>query len=392
MRWLLAVLVVAACYQPSGEASCTVRCGAGGACPGALTCDPASGMCAAGGTCGDAGPGRDAGQVCFATRMLGTFCFPDVVDTFAPTAIDTDGNCTTTVQRAGRPGDLCVLAARTIEIAGDVTATGSRGVVLLAHDLQISGTLDATAQPTGVAQQFVIAPGAGHCTAPMGMAVAAQAGTGGAGGSMEQRGGIGGGNGGNGNSTASDPGVADGMFLAGCAGGPGGKGYVGTMPGAGGAAGGAVYLSGTTIDITGSVLAFGLGGAGGDDSSGGGGGGSGGMIVIDGALTHGMDAGLLATGGGGGGGGDATNGSSGGSGFAPQVSDPGSAADGGTAGTSAGQGGDGGIGSGTIAGPGLQGAAGQGGGGGGGGGAGWILMYPTVVTGAAYPPAVLAPG
>lgn len=393
MRWLFPVLVVAGCYHPAGEASCTVRCGPGGACPGALTCDTASGMCAAGGTCGgggDAGAADGAGATCFATHMLGTFCFGTVAAMFAPTAIDTDGNCDAVVQRTGRPGDLCVLAADQIMIGGDVIATGSRGLVLLAHDLEIAGMLEATAQQTGVTGQIAVAPGAGNCIAPAGTIIAGESGTGGAGGSMQLQGGAGGGDGGAGAATLPGPSVSDAVFLAGCDGGDGGEGYAGIAPGSGGAAGGAVYLFGSTmIDLTGSVLAFGLGGQGGDATSGGGGGGSGGMIVLDGPLVLGMDAVLLATGGGGGGGGGAA-GASGGNGSAPQLGQPGTAADGGSAGNSGGDGGDGGV-DGTTKTAGFPGSAGVGGGGGGGGAPGWILMYPDLVAATAYPAAVLAP-
>ena len=314
-------------------------------------------------------PGTDAGATdCFQTRMFGQRCFANVNGSLLASMFVTDSSCTAVIPQPSGGPDVCAVVADAITISGLATATGSRALLLLAHQL----TIESTGALEAIAMGGQPAAGAGTCLADSGNGDASGFGAGGGGGSFQSLGGIGGSN-----STSAEgggPSVARGrtVLAAGCAGGAGGSGKIANASGAGGAGGGAVYLAADAITIDGSVFAYGLGGDGGAAWGGGGGGGSGGMIVIDGqTVTIGSAALLLATGGGGGGG--ANSSVAGDPGSAPSAMAPAIGGAGGGAATYAGSGGQGSVDQ-TPAQSGFAGLANNGTGGGAGGGAGWIVV------------------
>jgi hypothetical protein len=377
----LAVLVIAACYHPVQEETCTVACGTHGECPSGLACN-AQQMCSTGGgTCmppPDSAPDSAPQQVCFTTGKLGMVCVPAPLRPAVPATINTDMMCDLTFTVAGSPL-LCAFAVENLNIAGMVQVGGSRPLVLLTNNpVNIGGVLDVTAQPG------LSAPGAVPCVGTFDGGTSGSSGGGGAGGSFGTIGGDGG-------ETASMMlgGVAGPVHTpvlrGGCNGGAGGEGVGGMGAGTGGFAGGGVYLySLAQITIEGQILAFGGGGGGGlVNNGGGGGGGSGGMIVLDGSVMIAAGAILLATGGGGGAG--ATASAGGAKGSAPDPAQPLTAASGGTA--PSGVTGAGGAGAVQMTGSaGLPGSSG--GGGGGGGGSGIIrILGPGTISGRIVPPA-----
>jgi hypothetical protein len=423
-RWVCCALVLptVGCFHPVYD---NVRCGRDGSCPGGVACNlsgfcetPGSGLpCGPGNTCpegqecsvqGFCGPsgvggGHDAGfdaaggggpfcygtapfSVCFATAPTGA------IDVAAPTTFDTGIGSGGTQLTCSNPlsggTGYCVLAAGTITIGSQLSAVGTRPLVLVAADsIDVIGTLDVASHR---APMESIGAGADPIGCSAGTLPATSSGTsgGGAGGSFIGKGG----NGGNGGGASGGTGGARGnavslgtVLRGGC---PGQDG-AGTGKGARGHGGGAVYMiAGRAITVHGGINAGGEGGAGGIGSNnGGGGGGAGGLIGFDAPTTIFMATGVVIANGGGGGEGGGSSGANGAPGF---DSDSNTAVSGGSGGSSAG--GDGGDGSaGAVGGPGVIGqdgsAANGGGGGGGGGGAGIIKGPPALLSGANVSPA-----
>ena len=275
--------------------------------------------------------------------------------------------------------EVCVLAARRIEISSAIRASGNRPLVLLALDeLVVTGTLDVSsrpqqAPPAGAGYQGCVLSGTSGTARTTG-------GGGGAGGTFAALGGVGG-TGSSGATTAAGgvPAASDGVGVVrgGCRGGIGGAGDTGMVGGFSGEGGGAIYLiAGRTITIRGTINASGGGGDPAQATSiggGGGGGGSGGLIGLDApSIVLEPTAILVANGGGGAGGNGAGTGANGAepdlvAGSFPFVGS------GGTAGPSGG--GAGGAG-GTAPSPsGSMGESATGGGGGCGGGVGQIVIF-----------------
>lgn len=289
---------------------------------------------------------------------------PSASDLELGATLDTGTAPECTVVTDPTAGELCVIGARSINLAAGITlaVTGTRPLVLLASTtITIDGTLSLrnSQVTTGCA-----------LTAPTGI-------SGGAGGSRGGKGGKGGdGNNGVGGvaSAATPP-----SLLGGCPGGP-------ALSNAGppGVGGGSVSLIARSIFVTGTINASGTGGGGATaTTAGGAGGGSGGVIVLDAPGVTVMGTVLAAGGGGGEGGrGQVLGGGGGGnSGASPNPLTPTLAAAGGTGLP----GGDGGAGGGALVANGTDG--GRSGlqvvtGGGGGGGAGIVVitaMAPTLV-------------
>lgn len=351
MKWMLAfalalALAPAGCYRPALEDACTVSC-ASGACPDGLICG-ADQLCHEPGrqTCTD--DRRDAsvdGVVvdnapgCYGRDLVAGYCPPTVPTThYAPadgTILLTDGSCQNPASDR-----YCIVMGQTVTIDGVVRATGSRPLVLIAATtltISATGVLDVSSSGTS-------APGAGAvsnmelCGSPTDGSVSADsAGSGGAGGTFKGVGGPGGDTGSAGGGTPSLVAIGGSPLRGGCPGTSGGNNGVSN----GGAGGGAVVLiAGTTIEVRGSVRAWGAGGRGGGRAGGGGGGGgggSGGLIALD-APTVRLEGSLLAGGGGGGGGG-----TSGGEGSPGQEMSPSGAAGMGGPSTMGGAGGSGGA-------------------------------------------------
>ncbi len=276
--------------------------------------------------------------------------------------------------------DYCVMAATSITITGEISAKGSRPLVLLSTgDISISGTLDAASHVVvGIPSK---GPGADPGACPV---VTTPGGTGGgAGGSF----GSSGGDGGSGASAAGGSAaiaIAPTELRGGC---PGGEGLDHTTLGQPGHGGGAVDLIATgMITISGTVNASGSGGAGaGITHNGGDGGGSGGLIALDAPhVAFGSSAKIFANGGGGGGGSTLLTGGADGA-------DPSGVSAGGDAGNAGGgaSAGVGGTGAHNVA-PGQVGASTSSGdgAGGGGGGVGVIKVFqaPLPSTGTCSPP------
>jgi hypothetical protein len=333
----------------------------------------------------DTPPPIDA-QVCFGTGIVAV-CLahaptaPFTVNSSTNIVTDDTSACTATVSGATT---YCVIAATTITINSTLRATGTRPLVLIASD---SITVSAPSGVIDVGSHRALNPsvGAGGTSSLCGIQGTAPnsnngSSGGGAGGSFASQGGVGGAGGGNNGGTLGGTGGTAGAIAippdlrGGCRGQDGAGGN--TFRGAGGEAGGAVFLiAGNTIEVEGSILATGEGGLpASSNEAGGGGGGSGGMIGFDAPAITGNGL-VLANGGGGGGG--ASTGSSGLAGLEPTstaaalggggganiggVGGNGSAV-GSSAADSAGNGGNNNVGNGAL----------RGGGGGGGGGAGLI--------------------
>lgn len=260
------------------------------------------------------------------------------------------------------PGpELAVLRARTVQIAGTVDLVGSRPLVIIADEVRVSGTLDASASG--------ITPGAGGAMPGAGpnrgmdgdhFGTWLDSGGGGAGGGT-----LGGSGGASvytspigactdqmvGDLVAGGAGgaVSDDLELivldGGSSGGDGGSGCGNVARG--GAGGGAIQLTATrVIVIEGAVAAGGGGGRGattcaGSDGKAAGGGGAGGAIYLQAPLVA-ITGMVAANGGAGGGGHGGGGGGAGGSGEDGQLG--GTAAAGGTSGGQyGGRGGDGGA-------------------------------------------------
>jgi hypothetical protein len=235
---------------------------------------------------------------------------------------------------------VCALVAQTIHLHPGVTfsARGARPLALLAHSIQIDGTLDIASHLRGQ-----IGPGGATdlCNAT---AADAKGAGGGAGGTYSGDGGNGGEQGGASGTAGQHGDSTSTQFLrAGCSGGRGGDGTTTGGPRiGGGAGGGAVWIAidaGTLIiGPAATINASGAGGLGGIAGvvRGGSGGGSGGHIVLQApTIQLAAAARIFANGGGGGGGsqgaaagrdgGDPTGpttGGSGGSGGPPGAATP----------------------------------------------------------------------
>jgi len=280
------------------------------------------------------------------------------------------------------PDDVCVLAATLITIRGGktLTAHGDRPLALLAHDIDLQGTIDVSSR----AGQRGPASNAEGCSLPGD----AKFGGGGGGGGFV----VAAANGGDQGGAAASKGTGSASIgvkslRGGCDGGGGGSGVdmSGDPHGAGGAGGGAVWLSvdpGTlTIGLAARINASGAGGPGGVAANGGGGGGgSGGLIVLQARTIERNPASLIFADGGGGGGG-AIDGMLGQAGKDPtllMIDRGGDGGDGGS-GSQGSQSGDGGDGAPMMgSGEGGQ-SSGMGGGGGGGGSIGLIWLASTSV-------------
>lgn len=302
----------------------------------------------------------------------------------------TPDDCAQVVTQGAGP-EVCVIAARRIDIAANLRVTGTRPLVLFALDdlvVLADGTIDVSSQRAGEV-------GAGTQTADCGLGAAGGAvgqsgggGGGGAGGTFASLGGTGGaGAAVDGGTTVSA--AAGGVPFAvpalsfvrgGCRGGSGGDGSAVGSGGGGKPGGGAVYLiAGGSITIRGTVNASGMGGGiggqGGTTSGGGGGGGSGGLIGLDApTIVIEQTARMVANGGGGGGGGGPTWAGSAGLEADPAAAFPFAAAGGAAdiGGSGGGQGGDAQSPAGTSA---TAATTTEAAGGGGGGGAGHIRLY-----------------
>lgn len=293
--------------------------------------------------------GSSFGMVCLSSAPTGMTAIS------TPRTIDTDNAAMCAPTAAGTTiTNACVIAADSFVINAQLTATGSRSLVLVAASgitINMMGVIDVSSRGT--------ARGAGALATCVGPTVPGSGG-GGAGGTFGAAGGNGGAGTGGAGGVAS-PAILLSALRGGC---PGQAGAGGTAVRFGG---GAVDLIASAITINGRIEANGAGGEGAAAGDrGGGGGGSGGAIVLDTMnLTFNGSGRLMAQGGGGGGG------SSNNSGGAPG-GDPAMFGQSATAGTGGGNGGPGGAGGSSSAGsPGTAGS-GNSGGGGGGGGAGYI--------------------
>lgn len=307
---LVAAVLLAGCYSPAGEPSCSVRC-SGEACPIGLSCGT-DGFCYRGTQCdqrpdastdtdlgdGDGCPGLGFVHFCPSPvaplRMFGV----ESIDTTNPT------HCTEMKVLVG--GELaCVIAATTMTVTAKLSVAGANPLVLVGVEkltIEVGGQIDVSA-----ARDLI------DCgTPPNG---SDQGGTddgaaGGAGGTLAAVGGGGGARTSLVAKTPPNPVVPfDTHLRGGCPGGAGGRSLASAGGGTGGLGGGAIYLlSGTSIELHGQILAQGTGGSGASGPpglpGGGGGGGSGGMIILDAPkITLAASGVLLAAGGGGGAGG-----------------------------------------------------------------------------------------
>lgn len=289
--------------------------------------------------------------------------------------------------------EVCVVAARRIEIDGPVRAAGSRPLVMLALDelvVTATGSIDVAGHRIGFP---AAGSDSGECDRGNGSTSGTgAAGGGGAGGSFATLGAMGG-SGSSGTAMVSGGGTPFAplpltIVRGGCMGGLGGRGASNMNIGSSGRSGGAVYLlAGRAITIAGTIDASGGGGGGGVGDStgagGGGGGGSGGLIALDApAVTFAATAVMVANGGGGagGGGGAALADGTAGEDPDPALDLPFTASGGSGGGTAPTAGGTGGAGATLVGGP-AVGMDGGGGGGGGGGGLGYVKIYASRVNG-----------
>ena len=320
----------------------------------------------------DGGPPGDSNQVCLGSLVQ--VCVDNTADKIdLPLVVDTgSGDCTIVVTPSNGPSELCVIAARTIDLTGHaLRAVGPRPLVIAAIDtITITNANIDVSSPTGPG----LRTGAGADAFQCGLLVDGKPDDTGAGGGGGGGFGATGGPGANGsNGTAGGP---EGSQLpidtlhGGCAGSNGGAGAQ-TVGGAGGHGGGAVYLVAgnlITMDDMSNVFAAGGGGSGGQVRAGGGGGGSGGMIALE-APTMQVDCLLAANGAGGGGGSSQASGENGQDGTSFNFM---SQAAGGLSDMGGGAGGDGSTAVQPGGGAGLAGPSGSGGGGGGSVGVVWL--------------------
>ncbi len=324
-------------------------------------------------------------------------CLPDLVER-VEIATDVTINTTTGTSTASAlgcallsdgPDDICVLSASTITIRAGATLTahGDRPLALLAHNVDVQGTIDVASH---VATPNV--SGSGATPDGCNQARGATGTGGGGGGGFEHAGGFGGNQGSMANTGAAGGGTISVRSLrGGCEGSGGGKAE--TAAGRGGAGGGAVWISADTGQITlgnqSVINASGAGGAAGIGMDhGGAGGGSGGLIVLQAPTIRrpSTTSTVFAKGGGGGGGA---------AGASPGVAggDPVRGAEGGSGGSGGGLEVSGGNGDPSSGQNGHNGRA-TGGGGGGGGSVGIIWIASTTaldLTNMSPDPVVLDP-
>jgi hypothetical protein len=342
---------------------------------------------------GARGDARAPGCLSTGVCVTGTAQQPLVITNARTLDTDDDFSCTVIAPPGGAP-ELCALHVASFELRGgaSLTATGSRPLLIASDgDLYVFGTLDVSSHRAGMR-----GAGGSFASAACAPRTAATGTPGGAGGGGGGSFGDAGGTGGTGNIDQVDGGLAPGgaapvvpapaFVHGGCAGEPGATDTT-AAGGAGGAGGGAVYLAslgaGHLIQITGTVLANGAGGAtcGGATSggSGGGGGGAGGLVMVEApSISITGSAVIAANGGGGGEGCVQAAGADGADGVAGMAAAGGAGqqADGG-------DGGAGGLG-GTPAQPGMD---ARGGGGGGGGAVGVVRLVGSVTNaGTVSPP------
>ncbi len=319
-------------------------------------------------------------QVCLDAEPTTTTALSGVLST-------QDAGCLVVTQADGL--EVCVLPHRVITVAGAITVTGTRPLVLFASQTITvsSGGIDVSSERNPAR----VGAGADWAGCPSESTVAADnvgGGGGGGGGSF----GIAGGTGGIGNfqQAVQAPGgmppaaqtPAD--VRGGCPGGNGGNGTSANSRGIAGHSGGALYLlAGTLITVNGALLANGEGGGGGGDDGGGAGGGTGGLIGLE-APTITVSALVAANGGGGGEGGDdnVTGGDAGNPGADGIATTTMPAAGGSGLPAVAGDGGDGAVAA-LPAGPGAN----QQAGGGGGGGATGVIYVKGALSGGMFSPA-----
>ena len=350
-----------------------------------------------------------SGNVCYGTLVHVCFTSAPTGTVLPLSPLNTGNDAACTLIYAQSDGvEVCVIAADTIMVTGDLTATGPRPLVLVAATrITVSGMVDvsSTGMPSrrGAGSQGLACTNSSAGTNDRG------GGGGGGGGTFSTRGGTGGigDTNSNGPPAGTAPGGPSGLDQAtpvtlrgGCRGAVGGEGgnSDGVNPGGpGGLGGGAVALvSGGAITVAGAVYASGSGGGtiagqpgtgncvpgNGGFEQGGGGGGSGGMVVLD-APALAVPGKIAANGGGGGGGGACLGGARGGDGTTAQWN---MQASGGMGDVAAG-GANGGSGSSRIAFTLLDGFSDISGGGGGGGGLGFVWTKGTLAGGAMISPA-----
>ncbi|HEY4241334.1 MAG TPA: hypothetical protein VGM88_16045 [Kofleriaceae bacterium] len=335
----------------------------------------------------EAGP--EVGQYCLGDVSFEQFCF-DTMPTGSTTlegTIDTTPNASGSLCRTDglNTTRFCVITADSILVSSGMTVTvvGSRPLVLAAvSSISIDGTLDASSHGAQA--------GPGHLDNCTGSS-AANNGGGGAGGTFGGKGGDGGNDPihlGHGKAASVSINTNNPTTLSGGCDGLGGSYPVFGPAGAGGYAGGGVYLvTPGRIDVAGTIDASGAGGGGGSmtTGAGGGGGGSGGMVVVDGVMVQ-LEGSIFANGGGGGGGGGSTM--AGAAGMDPTAANTNAMH--GAGGTMyGGDGGDGTSGGDHDADNGHDGSNMQttiGGGGGGGGGPGLVVFRNDTPTGGTYSP------
>ncbi|HTR56163.1 MAG TPA: hypothetical protein VMJ10_36060 [Kofleriaceae bacterium] len=299
---VLALALVAGCYRAVDYERCSLACGPGGECPGALVCNTEQ-RCAA--SSDDSCVGADAGMMpdssasddgfgsASCSRWIDKLCVSGSGVMKLSGMFDTS-ECMPVIQTGGGP--YCLVTADTIEISlgQTFTATGTMPIAFAATNIAIDGTLDVSSTASR--------SGAGADDAACALGVLPTMAAGGAGGSF----GTVGGQGGDARSSVDggQPAAASAsptLLHGGC---PGQAGATTTAPG--GAGGGGVWLFATaTIAISGEIDAGGAGGtsvASAIGSGGGGGGGAGGMIGIEAPAITLMGSTLAANGGGGGGG------------------------------------------------------------------------------------------
>jgi hypothetical protein len=348
------------------------------------------------------------GDVCYGTLVH--VCFPSApTGAVTPVSFNTGTDAACTLIYAQSDGEeVCVIAADTITIGGDLTVTGPRPLVLVAATtITVTGTIDvsSTTMPSrrGAGSQGLA------CTLSAAGANDRGGGGGGGGGTFSTRGGTGGT--GDTNQNGPPAGMAPGgqsgtaqpapvTLRGGCRAAVGGEGgdSDGVNPGGpGGLGGGAVALvSGGAVTVPGAVYASGAGGGtiagqpgtgncipgNGGFEQGGGGGGSGGMIVLDGAVLT-VSGRIVANGGGGGGGGACFGGARGSDGTTMQWNLQAS----GGMGDVVNGGANGGAGSARAGLTTLDGLANISGGGGGGGGLGYVWTKGPLTGGVMISPA-----
>ncbi len=396
--WVSLAGLCAACYHPASErADCAISC-ATAPCPGDLVCG-AQQLCHAasdgdcpGGSGADAAATIDAppdgppGTTCYGDGLMRLCVLPPMTDLNITTAMTIDTSSCANLF-GNTHGTVCVMAARSVTIAANVTVQGTYPLLLLGTDaltVASGGTLEA-ASHTAATNDVIGAGARATCSWAIGNGKGNTGGvalgaSGGAGGSF----GAAGGGGGASNTflgASAQQATSSTSVVGGCAGGSGGVSGGNGGP-AGGAGGGAIYLvTGGTLSISGTINASGAGGHRAGIGNGGAGGGAGGFVGLDAKIYSASTATIFAVGGGGSCGGSTNAAGSTG----PEATGP--AATGACADTGfGGSGGTGGVGAGGPGGVGSSdGASLWGGGGGGGGGAGIIAVanlaqFPAGVT------------